>query len=87
MTVDASQGRPNRRATDGGPADSPRARQRRLVRHISADPALVGWFATSKARTLNDVAALLSEQGHGAAADLVQRYAVELTTGDRSPFS
>jgi hypothetical protein len=78
--------RPNRRATDGGPADAPRARQRRLVRHIMSDPDLVGWLATSKARTLNDVAAMLSGAGHGDAAELVQRYAQALASGDRSPF-
>jgi hypothetical protein len=78
--------RPNRRATDGGPADNPRARQRRLVRHISADPELVAWLGTTKARTLNDVAAMLSGEGHGQAAELVQRYAQALANGDRSPF-
>lgn len=56
------------------------------MRHISADPELVGWLATTKARTLNDVAAMLSGEGHGAAAELVARYAQALTSGDRSPF-
>jgi len=78
--------RPNRRATDAGPADSPRARQRRLVRHIMADPELIGWLATTKARTLYDVAAVLSGAGHGDAAEIVHRYAAELASGDRSPF-
>jgi hypothetical protein len=78
--------RPNRRATDGGPADSPRARQRRLVRHIAADPELIGWLATSKARTGWGVAAMLSGTGHGSAAELVTRYAQALASGDRSPF-
>jgi mevalonate kinase len=78
--------RPNRRATDLGPGDTPRARQARLVRMIAADPELVGWFATSKARTLNAVAAELSGAGHGDAAELVARYAQALASGDRSPF-
>jgi hypothetical protein len=56
------------------------------VRHISSDPELVGWLATTKARTLNDVAAMLSGAGHGDAAELVARYAQALTSGDRSPF-
>lgn len=78
--------RPNRRAEDGGPLDSPRARQRRLVRHISADPDLVGWLGTSKARTLHNVAAQLSQAGHGAAAEIVQRRADDLASGNVSPF-
>lgn len=78
--------RPNRRLTDGGRTDTPRARQGRLVRYIAADPALVGWLATSKARTLNDVAAQLVTAGHPDAAELVQRYALDLAGGGRSPF-
>ncbi len=84
--AEALEERPNRRATDGGPADSPRARQRRLVLHIMADRELVGWLATSKARTLHAVAADLSAAGHGAAADLVHRYAQRIASGDVSPF-
>jgi hypothetical protein len=86
MSAEDLPARPNRRATDGGPADSPRARQRRLVRHIASDPVLVGWLATSKARTLAAVAADLSAAGHGDAAEMVARYAQRLTTGDLSPF-
>jgi len=86
VTAEQYESRPNRRATDGGASDTPRARQRRLVRHISSDPELVGWLATTKARTLNDVAAMLSGSGHGAAAELVARYAQAMTSGDRSPF-
>ena len=86
MTVEASEPRPNRRATDGGVGDTPRARQRRVVRMIAADPDLVGWLATSKARTVSDVAAMLTGEGHEAAARLVQRYANALASGDRSPF-
>jgi hypothetical protein len=84
--LEAREPRPNRRATDLGPADTPRARQRRLVRHISSDPELVAWLGTTKARTLNDVAAMLSSHGHGDAAELVQQYATALGNGDRSPF-
>lgn len=86
MTVEQHEPRPNRRATDGGPLDSPRARQRRLVRHISADPDLIAWLGTTKARTLHDAAAMLSSAGHGAAAELVERYALALANGERSPF-
>jgi hypothetical protein len=78
--------RPSRRATDGGPADSPRARQGRLVRHIRSDRVLVEWLATSKARTLHTVAAQLSAAGHKEAADMVSRHAVRLATGEVSPF-
>jgi hypothetical protein len=78
--------RPNRRATDGTRTDTPRARQRHLVRHITADPVLVGWLATSKARTLHAVAADLVAAGHGDAAELVQRWALDLAGGNRSPF-
>ena len=78
--------RPNRRATDGGPADSPRARQRRIVVHIQSDPALIAWLGVSKARTLHDVAAQLSGAGHGEAAELVARRARDLASGNVSPF-
>lgn len=78
--------RPNRRATDGGPADSPRARQRRLVVHIQHDPALIVWLGTTKARTLHDVAAQLSAAGHGDAAELVSKRARDLASGNVSPF-
>jgi hypothetical protein len=78
--------RPNRRATDRGPDDTPQRRQRSLVRHIVADPVLVGWLATSKARTLHTVAAQLTAAGHKDAADMVSRYAIRLATGDVSPF-
>jgi hypothetical protein len=86
VSVEHLEPRPNRRATDGGPDDSPRARQRRLVRHISSDPVLVDWLATTKARTLHAVAAELTAAGHREAADMVSRYAVRLATGDLSPF-
>jgi hypothetical protein len=78
--------RPNRRATDTGPLDSPRARQRRLVVHIQNDPELIAWLGITKARTLNDVAAQLSAAGHGAAAELVHRRADDLASGTVSPF-
>lgn len=86
MTTEHLEPRPNRRATDRGPGDTPRARQRRLVRHIAADPELVGWLATTKARTLHDVAAALTGAGHREAAEFVTRYALALANGDRSPF-
>lgn len=86
MSAEHLEPRPNRRATDRGPGDDPRARQRRLVRHIASDPVLVGWLATSKARTLHAVAAELTREGHKEAADLVSRYAIRLATGDVSPF-
>ena len=86
MNPEEHADRPNRRATDRGPADTPRARQRRLVRHISADPELVAWLGTTKARTLQDVAAHLSAAGHGPAAELVQRRADALASGHVSPF-
>jgi hypothetical protein len=78
--------RPNRRATDGGAADSPRARMGRLVRHISGDPVLVGWLATSKARTLYGIAADLVSVGHPEAAELVRRRANDLASGTEQPF-
>jgi hypothetical protein len=78
--------RPNRRATDGGPADSPRARQHRLVRHIAADPVLLAWLATSKARTLYDVAALLTTAEHPDAAELVRQRADAIASGLISPL-
>lgn len=78
--------RPNRRATDRTPLDAPRARQGRLVRMIAADPVLVDWLATSKARTLLDVAAVLTEHGHRDAAELVRQYGDDLTSGRRSPL-
>lgn len=78
--------RPNRRLTDGGPLDTPRARQRRLVAHISADRVLIGWLGTSKARTLHNVAAELASAGHREAAELVHRRADDLSTGNVSPF-
>jgi hypothetical protein len=86
VTAEHLEPRPNRRATDRGPDDDPRGRQRRLVRHISGDPVLVGWLATSKARTLHTVAAQLTRAGHKDAADMVSRYAIRLATGDVSPF-
>lgn len=78
--------RPNRRATDRGPADDPRARQRRLVRHIAADPVLLGWLATAKARTLYGLAADLEAAGFGDAAELVQRRADQLAHGEVPPL-
>jgi hypothetical protein len=78
--------RPNRRATDGGRTDTPRARQRRLVAHISGDPELVAWLATSKARTLHGLAAELAGAGHRDAAEIVSRRARELADGTASPF-
>lgn len=86
MTPEAPPPRPNRRATDGGPTDTPRARQNRLVRHIAADPDLCGWLGTTKARTLYDVAADLAAAGHREAAELVQRRAARLASGEASPF-
>jgi hypothetical protein len=58
----------------------------RVVRHIAADPVLVGWLATTKARTLHDVAAQLVEHGHPEAAELVRQYGDDLTSGKRSPL-
>lgn len=78
--------RPNRRLTDRTPLDSPRARQNRLVRHISADPVLVEWLATSKSRTLHEAAAALTEAGHPEAAELVRQRADALAAGAVSPF-
>jgi hypothetical protein len=78
--------RPNRRITDGGPTDTPRARQGRLVRFISGDPILVDWLATSKARTLMHVAAQIGRAGHPEAAELVRQHADDLTSGKTSPF-
>jgi hypothetical protein len=86
VTAEHLEPRPNRRATDGGPEDNPRVRQRRVVRMISSDPVLVDWLATTKARTLHAVAAELTAAGHRDAADMVSRYAVRLATGDLSPF-
>jgi hypothetical protein len=54
--------------------------------HITNDPALIAWLATSKARTLHDVAAQLSGAGFGDAAELVQRRADALASGEVSPF-
>lgn len=85
MTAPTPQ-RPNRRATDRTPTDTPRARQRRLVRHISADPVLVEWLAISKARTLYGLAADLEAAGFGGAAELVQRRADALAHGEASPL-
>lgn len=78
--------RPNRRATDGNRNDTPRARQNRLIRMIAADPVLLGWLATSKARTLTAVAADLSAAGHADAAEAIARYAQQLTAGEVSPL-
>ena len=86
MTAEHLEPRPNRRATDRGRDDTPQARQRQIVRMISSDPVLVGWLATSKARTLHAVAAQLAQEGHKDAADIVSRYAIRLATGDLSPF-
>jgi hypothetical protein len=58
----------------------------RVVRHIAADPVLVGWLATSKARTLLEVAAQLTDAGHPEAAELVRHFADDLTSGKRSPL-
>lgn len=87
MTTDAGQVRPMRRATDGGPSDSPRARQGRLVRHIAADPVLFGWLGVSKARTLNAVAAQLAAAEHHEAAEIVRQQADRLASGQASPFA
>jgi hypothetical protein len=73
--------RPNRRATDRGPADSPLARQRRVVRMIAADPVLVQWLATLHARKLHEVAADLTAAGHDAAAELVHQRADAVACG------
>ena len=78
--------RPNRRLTDGGPGDTPRARQGRLVRHITGDPDLIAWLGTTKARTLHSVAADLVAAGHREAAELVSRRARDLADGSVSPF-
>lgn len=85
MTADLPE-RPNRRATDLGPGDSPRARQGRLVRFISSDRVLMEWLGTSKARTLHNVAADLVAAGHPEAAEIVSRRARELADGTASPF-
>jgi hypothetical protein len=86
MTAAAPPPRPSRRATDSGPADSPRARQRRLVRHIAADPVLVEWLATRTARTLYGLAAELTAAGQGDAAELVQRRADAYAHGEVPPL-
>jgi hypothetical protein len=78
--------RPKRRLTDGGPGDTPRARQGRLVRHITADPDLIAWLATTKARTLHNIAADLVSAGHPEAAEIVSRRAREIADGTASPF-
>lgn len=79
--------RPARRFDDLGPGSSTRARQARLVRHIAADPDLIGWLGTSKARTLHAVAAELAAAGHGEAAEIVRQRADDLQTGVVSPFA
>jgi hypothetical protein len=53
---------------------------------IAADPELVGWLATSKARTIAHIAAELTAAGQKDAAELVQRKADALSHGDISPF-
>jgi hypothetical protein len=70
-----------RRFDDLGPTSSPRARQARLVRHIASDPDLLGWLATSKARTLLSLAADLAAAGYDEAAELTRQRAEELTVG------
>lgn len=78
--------RPNRRLTDLGPNDTPRARQRRLVAHISGDRVLLDWLAISKARTLHNIAAELAGDGHKDAAELVVQRARDLEAGNVSPL-
>ena len=86
MTLTGIPERPNRRLTDGTRLDTPRARQNRLVRVIASDPVLVQWLATTKARTLHEVAASLATLGHHDAAEVVRRRADSLGAGDASPF-
>lgn len=78
--------RPSRRFDDLHPGSSARARQGRLVRHIAADPDLLGWLGTTKARTLHAVAADLAAAGHHEAAELVRQRADDLQTGVVPPF-
>jgi Flp pilus assembly CpaE family ATPase len=78
--------RPSRRSTDVGPADSPKERIRRLVKHIAADPVLAAWLADSKARTIGRLAADLSAAGYKEAADLAHQFANGLRHGGISPF-
>jgi hypothetical protein len=80
------QVRPARRATDVGPADSPKERIRRLIRHIAADPVLAGWLADSKARTVHRLAADLAAAGQPEAAALARAFADGLVHGGVSPF-
>jgi hypothetical protein len=79
--------RPNRRATDRVPGDTPENRRRRLIRHISADPVLVRWLADSKARTLDGIADNLKRRGKTEAAAELWRAASALRTGELSPFT
>lgn len=74
--------RPSRRAEDGSRLDDPRLRQRRLVRFIAADPDLLAWLGTSKARTLHNVAVEVAAAGHAEAAEMIRAYAERLTTGE-----
>jgi hypothetical protein len=78
--------RPSRRATDVGPADAPKERIRRLIRHVAADPVLAAWLADSKARTVHRLAADLAAAGYREAAEMARAYAEGLTHGGVSPF-
>ena len=79
-------GHPARRFDDLGPGSSVRARQARLVRHIAADPDLVEWLGTSKARTLYTLAADVAAAGHPDAAELIRQRAEELQRGAVFPL-
>jgi hypothetical protein len=84
--TDPRHPRPSRRATDVGPADAPRERIRRLIKHIASDPVLAGWLADSKARTVDRLAADLTAVGQPEAAELARAFANGLRHGGVSPF-
>jgi hypothetical protein len=78
--------RPNRRATDGGPGDTPVRSRRRLVRMIASDPEHVAWLAAHNASVLERAAQHLALAGHREAASRLRHIANAHRDGSISPF-
>jgi hypothetical protein len=78
--------RPNRRATDRGPGDTPVRRRRKLVRFLASDPEHVAWLAAHNASILERAAQHLALAGHRGAASRLRHIAQAHRDGSVSPF-
>jgi hypothetical protein len=85
-TPEPAPQRPNRRATDRDPRDSPQARTRKLVRFLASDPENVQWLAHHNAKILDRAAQHLDLAGQPEAASRLRHIARGQRNGESSPF-